>query len=121
EKYPFVQYLGELSDQQLENELSSWAFFLNPVWWYSTGSSTKLARAISWGLPIITSLAGMRGYEWNQGELLIVDSPEEMARRLIEEAHSLDRINFWKDQTRLVASNGPDEHQLADRIRLAYQ
>jgi Glycosyl transferases group 1 len=121
EKYPFVQYLGELSDQQLENELSSWSFFINPVWWYSTGSSTKLARAISWGLPIITSLAGMRGYEWNRGELLIADSPEEMARRLIEEAHSLDRINFWKDQTRLVASNGPDEQQLADRIRLAYQ
>ena len=121
EKFPFVQYLGELSDHKLEEELSSWSFFTNPVWWYSTGSSTKLARAISWGIPIITSHAGMRGYEWKEGKLLIADSPEEMASQLIRMAMSTESINYWKDQTRLVAVNGLNENQLADRIRSSYQ
>jgi hypothetical protein len=119
-QFPFVQYLGELSDRDLENELKTWAFFTNPVWWYSTGSSTKLARAISWGLPIITSTAGMRGYEWKSGSLLVADSPAEMVGSLIKEAYDPQRIDFWKEQTRLIARNGLGDEDLAARIRYTY-
>src|SRR5580704_14506956 len=120
-QFPFVEYLGELSDKDLEKEVSGWAFFLNPVWWYSTGASTKLARAISWGLPIITTTAGMRGYEWKKGSLLVADSPAEMVTKLMKEANLMDRINYWKDQTELVAENGPDQIELINRIRYTYE
>ncbi len=120
-QFPFVEYLGELSDKDLEKEVTGWAFFLNPVWWYSTGASTKLARAISWGLPIITTTAGMRGYEWKKGSLLLADSPEDMVTQLMKEAGSMDRINYWKEQTELVAENGPDQIELINRIRYTYE
>jgi glycosyltransferase involved in cell wall biosynthesis len=121
QRFSFVQYLGELSDMDLENELSTWAFFTNPVWWYSTGASTKLARAISWGLPIISSTAGRRGYEWKAGALLMAETPAAMAEQLIKEAGNLDRIHYWKEQTKLIAASGLDKNDLADRIRVAYQ
>jgi glycosyltransferase involved in cell wall biosynthesis len=121
QQFPFIEYLGELSDPDLEKEVATWAFFLNPVWWYSTGASTKLARAISWGLPIITTTAGMRGYEWKAGKLLVADSPEEMAAQLIKESGSLERINYWKKQTELVADSGPEQNELINRIRYTYE
>jgi glycosyltransferase involved in cell wall biosynthesis len=116
-QFPFVEYLGELGDDELEKEVATWAFLLNPVWWYATGASTKLARAISWGLPIITTTAGMRGYEWKQGALLVADNPAAMADLLIREANCPDQVTYWGNQTRLIAENGPDQHELANRIR----
>ena len=121
QQFPFIEYLGELSDQDLEKEVATWAFFLNPVWWYSTGASTKLARAISWGLPIITTTAGMRGYEWEKGSMLIAESPAEMVTQLKKESGSMERINYWKEQTELVADNGPDQIELINRIRFTYE
>jgi hypothetical protein len=121
EQFPFVEYLGELSDDALEKEVAGWAFFLNPVWWYSTGASTKLARAISWGLPILTTTAGKRGYEWKNGDLLVADSPADMVELLLRESVSIERINYWKGQTELVADSGPDQYELTNRIRYTYE
>jgi glycosyltransferase involved in cell wall biosynthesis len=63
-EYNFVRYKGILSDDELKKEVSTWKYFLNPVFWYSRGSSMKLAKALSWGIPTITSIAGMRGYQF---------------------------------------------------------
>jgi hypothetical protein len=119
-QFPFIEYLGELSDQNLEKEVATWSFFLNPVWWYSTGASTKLARAISWGLPIVTTTAGRRGYEWKKGSLMVADSPAEMVSKLMSESGSEERINYWKEQTEMIAENGPDPEELIKKIRDAY-
>jgi hypothetical protein len=121
QQFPFVEYLGELSDKDLEQEVATWAFFINPVWWYSTGASTKLARAISWGLPIITTTAGKRGYEWKNGNLLVADSPADMVEQLMKESVSMERINYWKEQTELVADSGPEHIELINRIRYTYE
>jgi glycosyltransferase involved in cell wall biosynthesis len=120
EKYKCVEYLGELSDIDLEKEISSWSFFINPVWWYSTGASTKLAKGISWGIPIITTTAGKRGYYWKQGELLVADSPKEMAKAIIEETISKDKINYWSNQTRIVANSGLTEDDFTTLIKSVY-
>lgn len=106
EKYNCVEYLGELSDNQLTKEVASWSFFINPVWWYSTGASTKLAKGISWGIPIVTTTAGMRGYYWSKGSLLIADTPEDMVLSIRRELESIDKIKYWSDQTKIVANNG---------------
>lgn len=119
--YPFVEYLGELSDKDLEREVAGWSLLLNPVWWYSTGASTKLARAISWGVPIISTTAGMRGYEWKQGALLIADTAEEMTRLMLEIAPDPAQVRHWADQTRTIAVNGPTIEDLAAKIKYVYQ
>ena len=118
EKYPFINYLGELSDADLDKEAATWCFFLNPVWWYSTGASTKLSKAISWGLPIITTTAGMRGYEWKQGELLVADTPHSMCHAMRESLH-LEKVRYWAGQTKMVAQNGLSLEDLQQRIRSA--
>ena len=121
QQFPFVQYLGELSDDDLVKEAASWTFLLNPVWWYATGASTKLAKAISWGLPILTSTAGMRGYSWKQGSLLVADSPGDMARLLVKEAHRPEQVAYWREQTRIVAAHGPGLQELGDLVRNIYR
>lgn len=120
-RYPFIEYLGELSDTDLEKEVAGWSLFLNPVWWYSTGASTKLARAISWGVPILSTTAGMRGYRWKEGSLLVADTPEEMAGVLLRIAPDTAQVRHWAGQTRLIAVNGPSMEDLAAQIKYVYQ
>lgn len=78
--YDFVEYTGELSDKDLDKEVATWALFLNTVFWYSTGVTTKLAWAINRGVPIVTTTPGMRGYKWKQGKLPVAETPKEMAK-----------------------------------------
>jgi glycosyltransferase involved in cell wall biosynthesis len=117
DKYPQVTYLGELSDKDLEEEVSTWALLLNPVWWYSTGASTKLAKAISWGVPIITTTAGMRGYKWFKGNLLVADTPVEMCNMIIKNSTDIQLINSNAEQTRMVANNGCEVKALAEMVK----
>lgn len=119
-KYPFITYLGELSDKALDEEVASWAFLLNPVWWYSTGASTKLAKAISWGIPIISTTAGTRGYHWKEGQLLITDTPAEMANYLIKYGNDNEIINYWAFQTKVIAQNGLTDLELSKILSNTY-
>lgn len=69
-KYSFVKYLGSLNDNELFVEVQDWKYFINPIFYYSRGASMKLAKAIEWELPIITTTAGKRGYVWGEGNLI---------------------------------------------------
>lgn len=65
-KYEFVNYLGRLDDSDLEKEVSTWSCFINPIFWYSRGASMKLAQAIGWHLPVVSTIAGARGYKFKE-------------------------------------------------------
>lgn len=80
ERYPFVEALGALSDGELEAEAGSWNAFLHPLFCLSRGCSTKLAAALAWQIPIVTTQLGHRGYVWKNGCLSIGDDPESFAR-----------------------------------------
>ena len=69
-KYPFVKYLGGLNNEELLFEVKNWKYFINPIFYYSRGASMKLAKAIEWEIPIITTTAGKRGYAWQEGSLI---------------------------------------------------
>lgn len=83
-KYPFVHYTGYLDTAELEQEVSTWTFFLNPVFYYSRGVSTKLAKAFGWGIPVITTSIGCRGYSWEQGTPVYAETAKEMAVKICE-------------------------------------
>lgn len=74
EKYRFVRYLGALSDAEARAAASRWSLFLNPIFWQSRGASMKLGQGISWGLPVLTTRAGRRGYLIPAG--LVLESPD---------------------------------------------
>jgi glycosyltransferase involved in cell wall biosynthesis len=117
EKYRQINYLGELPDAALEKEAATWCILLNPVWWYSTGASTKLAKAISWGIPIVTTTAGMRGYKWNNGNLLVADTPQQMWTVIHENAHDIQIVNANAAQTKTVATSGYQVKELAAMLQ----
>ncbi|GJM15891.1 MAG: hypothetical protein DHS20C13_12180 [Thermodesulfobacteriota bacterium] len=84
EDYEFVNYLGELSDEELREDASTWSTCINPVFCYAMGCSTKLAVAVGWEIPIITTTMGIRGYIWNEGDVPIADEAESFANLVIE-------------------------------------
>ena len=83
--YKFIKYLGQLSNQELEREVTTWQLFLNPVFWYSRGSSTKLAQAINWGIPVVSTPAGKRGYILEDETIVTKDHlPDTFARFILK-------------------------------------
>lgn len=113
EQYPFVEYLGALDQPSLQREVGTWSLFLNPVWWYARGASTKLAEGIAWGIPVLTTTAGYRGYEWNRGELLVADDPAAFVAIACFYALDQKRLAAAASHVREVAASGPTLESIA--------
>jgi hypothetical protein len=79
-RFRSVCYLGPLDDGALESEASTWSAFVHPLFCFARGCSTKLAIALAWRIPVVTTPAGARGYAWREGVLPTADSPETLAR-----------------------------------------
>jgi glycosyltransferase involved in cell wall biosynthesis len=80
QRFRLVRYLGALSDEELDKEASTWVCFVHPLFYYARGCSMKLAVALSWQIPVVTTPAGCRGYRWREGSLPMADTPEALAR-----------------------------------------
>ncbi len=114
--YSFVNYLGHLSDEELNKKASNWSLFLNSIFWYSRGASTKLAQGINWGIPIVSTQAGNRGYKWNKGAILTVSDQKEMAEEVVKNLASLDKIKKMAEEIRLIANTSLNLKDIASEI-----
>ena len=83
-RFKSVDYLGELDDGQTRMEASTWRAFLHPIFCHARGCSTKLATAMSWQIPIVTSTQGHRGYLWTDGSLIVRDEPGSFAAAVVD-------------------------------------
>jgi len=115
-KFKCVSYLGRLSEDALKAEVASWACSVNPIFWYSRGASTKLAQIINWGLPVVTTTPGNRGYVWQEGGLLTAANAHEMAKMVFDLTASDEMIAHQAEQSRKVANNGPRIEKLACKL-----
>lgn len=115
--YSFVEYLGRLDEEELKNIVKTWSIFLNPVFWYSRGASTKLAVAINWGIPLLSTVQGNRGYKWKDGELETCNSPEDMATRIVEYSNDKQKLGILAQQSRIIAKNGFTLEEIASTLR----
>ena len=79
-RFRSAEYLGPLTDAELEREAASWSAFVHPLFSMARGCSTKLAIVLAWQLPIVTTPAGARGYTWRDGVLPMADTPEAFAQ-----------------------------------------
>ena len=115
-RFNFVKYLGAKTDEELKGVASEWGYFINPIFWYSRGASMKLRTAINWGLPIISTNAGARGYEWKKGSLLLcTESPIAMAKILLDN-NIFEKSEYWSNQSRIIAENGVPLSELSDKL-----
>ncbi|MCP5148640.1 MAG: glycosyltransferase [Pseudomonadales bacterium] len=115
-QFPFVEYLGVLSEQDLHLEAKTWSCSMNPVFCYARGASTKLAVLLGWGLPVITTLEGMRGYEWGADIPIVADSPKEFAKALLSLAFDARKRNEAKAGVRRICESSVTADRIAKRI-----
>jgi len=116
-RYPFVDYLGPmLAPAHIEAEVATWSAFVHPIFCYAMGCSTKVATALNWGLPVLTTAAGLRGYAWKHGNLPLSDSPADLARAAIA---VLDprRSNALSEEVLKIVRSASTMSELAARMR----
>jgi len=120
EQFSLVDYLGALDNAALASEAKNWNCFVHPLFCYARGCSTKLAVALAWRIPIVTTHAGTRGYTWREGDLPRADTPQSLARLALR---MLDRVTAEeaREQIALVARSMPDRHEVAEKLRIALQ
>jgi len=114
--YNFVEYTGELSDEELDKEVSTWSLFLNTVFWYSTGVTTKLAWAINRGLPIVTTTPGKRGYKWKKGILPVKETPKEMGDFVNRYINKKTEIDTLKEEIIKIRESSLNINDISDLI-----
>lgn len=97
QQYSFIKYCGFISSEQLVAEAGTWCIFLNPVFWYARGSSTKLSQALNWGLPVVSTLAGIRGYDLvNNAIYLENNRPATLSRMIVDTLASDEGLKSLK-------------------------
>jgi len=119
-QYDFVEYLGGLSDAELDREASTWSGFVNPVFSYPRGCSTKLSVPINWGIPIFTSRAGARGYFWDKSELPLYDTPQDLASSL-SVAFDTNALQEVRESVQKLALSSPTWDLIGTRLRESLQ
>jgi hypothetical protein len=105
-EFKSIEYVGRLSDSELEAEAATWCGFVNPIFCQARGASTKVATALEWGIPVITSTTGSRGYYWDDTKLPRADTPEGLAR--ICEQILQEDTNSLRQRAELVRQLAPD-------------
>jgi hypothetical protein len=112
--FPSVVYLGALDDARLAQEASSWSAFLNPIFCQARGCSTKLATALGWELPIITTPVGRRGYVFSEGSMIEANSPDAFVEAML----SLVNPSRNKEAQIQVALAAKSCSSMADNARM---
>jgi glycosyltransferase involved in cell wall biosynthesis len=119
--YPFVTYMGYLNQADLLNEVTRWSFFLNPVFYYSRGVSTKLAKAFGWGLPVITTTIGCRGYKWVEGNPVFANTSAEMAQVIVNYSGAPELVTQSRLQTQQLVDSTPSLKMVSEKLERLLQ
>ena len=116
QKYPLVDYLGPLDDSELRDEARTWNAFLHPIFCHPRGCSTKLADAIAWEIPIVTTPPGHRGYTWKVGSLVLAETPDDFASVCVK---LLDRRRAEEARKKVVqiTASSPRTNDVAAMLR----
>ncbi len=115
-EFPSIDYLGQLSNEQLTTEAQSWTGFMHPLFCYPRGASTKLAVGIAWGIPIVTTTAGRRGYRWDQGHLIEANQPKEFASQVCRLCHDVEFATHARDEVRRVCLSSPSLSSVSAQV-----
>ena len=116
--FPKLDFLGRLDDEALRKEAATWSCFVHPLFFYACGSSTKLAVALGWQIPIVTTPAGRRGYVWNDGSIPIAESPADLAKLALEQLKP-ETARATRDQVQGVVRASPSMITVAAKVRSA--
>lgn len=115
-RFPALDFLGRLDESALRKEAATWSCFVHPLFFYACGSSTKLAVALGWQIPVVTTSAGRRGYVWREGSIPIAESPGELTRLALQHLEP-ETARAARDQIRGVVGSSPSLADVAAKLR----
>lgn len=115
QRYPFVDLLGPLGEEEMQREASTWCCFANPIFVLAKGCSTKLGTALGWGLPIASTDFGARGYHWDTSIAPLASTPSELVE-LIRERATLDSWERGRAETRRISELSPSMDAVGERL-----
>jgi hypothetical protein len=115
-QFPFVEYLGALSNSQLRSEAATWCCFIHPIFVYAKGCSTKLAVGLGWRLPIATTAYGARGYIWDGQLLPLAEAPKSLAELVLQRCVAAN-FEKYRVQTESIVKLAPNLTQIAELIK----
>jgi hypothetical protein len=107
EEFGSVEYVGAVDDATLKLEAATWGAFVNPIFCQARGASTKVATALGWGLPVLTTPQGARGYRWDDAALPRKQTPRELAQLAATVASGNDSAT-WQARARQISQLAPD-------------
>jgi len=113
ETFSFVKYLGKLNELELQAEASTWGWFIHPLFCWSRGCSTKLADALEWQIPIITTSSGIRGYHWEEGNIIECKTPDEFCSYLVKFKTKV-QLEAFKYNVILASNSSPSVQKCSD-------
>ena len=115
DKFKGITYLGRLSEEDLKKEAASWCAFVNPIFCNARGASTKVATALGWGLPVLTTSMGARGYVWDKELIPFRETPPELAAECRHVAES-DNLGLFFQKAHQLAKLAPSVEQAAAKL-----
>lgn len=121
EKYPFIDFLGALSDDELRKEAATWTCYPQPLYCFARGCSTKLSTAMSWRIPVVSTPSGVRGYDWKSGGLLLCQTADEVAETTVRLALDDEFRRKAQREISLAAESSPTMDEVAAIMRRALE
>ena len=88
---------------------------MHPIFAYARGRSTKVGVVLGWGLPLVTTRAGIRGYVWDETLQPLFNTPAELARAALARSEGRDGAQNV-DATAAIARLQPSREVVADRL-----
>jgi hypothetical protein len=116
-RYSFIEFLGSLDESALRSEAATWTCYPQPLFCWGRGCSTKLATALSWGLPVVTTEQGIRGYQWSAGGVTLAETPADAAERSVRLALDVAYRAIEKRRVDEAAASAPTLQEVAGRMR----
>ena len=112
--HTFIDYLGPLSDADLEREAATWCCFAHPLFAFARGCSTKLASALGWEIPVLATPQGLRGYVWESGVIPNESTPHTFANSLVCLSR-LENATKLRVDIQMAAHTSPSLEFVAER------
>jgi hypothetical protein len=116
QRYSAVEYLGQLGDADVRRVAANWLGFVHPIFCQARGCSTKLATSLDWGIPVVTTELGRRGYVWSSGECLQADSPQAFVQAMLS-LNDVNRAQQARTNVIAAARSGPTRQDIASALR----
>jgi hypothetical protein len=115
-----IKYLGPLPNESMAEEASTWSCFVHPIFCWPRGCSTKLAVALGWEIPVITTVPGMRGYQWREGTLPVAETPRSLTDLAIQ-LQDPKTAQSARAAVQRIGRSAPSKEEIAFQVKAALE